>query len=136
MKLDQLVAGLSARKGAIITLLQGKPARHSYAGLAGDVARARENLIRWKVKPGMRVGIFAPNSYAYIVYDLALVDLKAISVPFPDDFAGSIDHDLVDRYNISLLLLARNAAHSFGGQDNYIAVIDGDNGDVCARPDA
>jgi long-subunit acyl-CoA synthetase (AMP-forming) len=134
MKLDQLVAGLPTRKGAIITLLQGKPVRHSYAGLAGDVARAKENLLRWNVKAGTRVGIFAPNSYAYIVYDLALVDLKAISVPFTDDFAGAIDRDLLDHYNISLLLLARNAVHSFGSQDNYIAFIDGDNGDVSARP--
>src|ERR1700744_1197602 len=121
MKLDQLVAGLSARKGAIITLLQGKPARHSYAGLAGDVARAKENLIRWNVKAGMRVGIFAPNSYAYIVYDLALVDLKAISVPFTDDFSGAIDRNLVDRYHISLLLLAKNVAHSFGSRDKDVA---------------
>ena len=52
------------------------PVRHSYADLADDVARARANLIRWNVKAGMRVGIFAPNSYAYIVYDLALVDLR------------------------------------------------------------
>src|SRR6185437_4622057 len=134
MKLDQLVGGLGVRKGAIITLLQGKPVRHSYAELANDVARARENLIRWNVEAGTRVGLFAPNSYAYIVYDLALVDLKAISVPFTDDFAGSIDRDLVDRYNISLLLLAKTAAHSFGSEDDYVAFIDGDNGAVRALP--
>src|ERR1700761_924370 len=135
MKLDQLVARLSVRKGAIITLLQGKPVRHNYADLAGDVARAKENLLRWNVKAGMRVGLFAPNSYAYIVYDLALVDLKAISVPFTDDFAGAIDHALVDRYHISFLLLASSVKHSFGSGDNFIALIDGENGEVSARPD-
>ena len=76
MKLDQLVPSLSTRKGAIITLFQGKPVRHPYLALADDVARARALLVRWNVKAGMRVGIFAPNSYAYIVYDLALVDLQ------------------------------------------------------------
>src|ERR1700720_2776965 len=107
MQFDQLIAAISAKKGAIVTFAQGKSVRHSYAALADDVARARENLIRWKVRAGMRVGIFAPNSYAYIVYDLALIDLGAISVAFTDDFAGSIDRALIDQYNISLLLVAK-----------------------------
>ena len=89
--------------------------------MAEDVARAREQLTRWNVKAGMRVGIFAPNSYHYIAYDLALVDLRAISVPFTDDFAGSINQELVDRYNISLFLLGRGVAHGFTSQDTYVA---------------
>ena len=133
MKLDQLVSSLPSRKGAIITLLQGKPVRHSYAILADDVARAKAQLVRWNVKAEMRVGVFAPNSYAYIVYDIALVDLRAISVPFTDDFAGSLNRELVEKYNIALLLLAKNAVHSFTDDDAYVAMIDGDNGDVRAR---
>ncbi len=134
MILDQLVASLSVRNGAIITLERGRPVRHSYSGLAEDVARAREQLTRWNVKAGMRVGVFAPNSYHYVVYDLALVDLRAISVPFTDDFAGSINQELVDRYNISLFLLGRGVAHGFTSQDTHVAYIEGDNGPVCARP--
>ena len=66
--------------------------------------RARGNLRRWGVKPGARVGIYAPNSYRWLVYDLALIELGAVSVPFTDDFAGKIDRALLDKYNISLLL--------------------------------
>ncbi len=132
MKLDQLVASLSSRKGAIITLFQGKPVRHSYAALADDVARARALLVRWNVKAGMRVGIFAPNSYAYIVYDLALVDLRAISVPFTDDFAGRLNRALVDEYDISLMLLAKGVRHAFDESDSFVALIDDENGNVCA----
>src|SRR5690349_10197556 len=120
MEIDQLVPSLPARKGAIITLFQGKAIRHPYAALADDVARARANLIRWNVKAGMRVGIFAPNSYAYIAYDLALVDLRAISVPFTDDFAGGLNRDLVDKYEISLMLLAANVRHGFGDDDRFV----------------
>ena len=134
MILDQLVASLSARNGAIITLERGKPVRHSYAGLADDVARARDQLTRWNVRAGTRVGIFAPNSYLYVVYDLALVDLHAISVPFTDDFAGSINLELLDRYNISLMLLGKNVSHGFSNEDTCVAFIDGDNGPVSARP--
>ena len=132
MQFDQLIAGISTRKGAIITLSQGKSVRHSYAALAGDVARAKENLIRWKVKPGMRVGIFAPNSYAYAVYDLALIDLRAISVAFTDDFAGSVDRELIDRYHISLLLVANGVKHAFTTEDAFVALMDGENENICA----
>ena len=136
MKLDKLVASLSARKGAIITLERGKSTRHSYAVLADDVARAREQLTRWNVEAGMRVGVFAPNSYAYIAYDLALVDLRAVSVPFTDDFAGSINRELVERYDISLLLIGKGVEHSFTEQDTFVAFIDGQNENVhaLARP--
>lgn len=134
MKIDQLVPSLPARKGAIITLFQGKPVRHPYAALAEDVARARENLLRWNVKAGTRVGIFAPNSYAYIAYDLALVDLGAISVPFTDDFAGGLNRELVDKYDISLMLLAKSVRHGFGEDDRFVALIDAENENVSALP--
>ncbi|MBN9544923.1 MAG: AMP-binding protein [Alphaproteobacteria bacterium] len=136
MRLDQLVPSLPTRKGAIITLFQGKPVRHPYAALAEDVARARALLVRWNVKAGMRVGIFAPNSYAYIVYDLALVDLKAISVPFTDDFAGMLNRELVDQYDISLMLLAKGVRHGFGEDENFVALIDAENENVSALPRA
>jgi len=134
MKFDQLVACLPARKGAIVTLAQGKPVRHSYAALAEDVARARASLIRWNVKAGMRVGIFAPNSHVYIAYDLALIDLGVIAVPFTDDFAGTLDRALVDKYDISLMLLGKGVGHGFCPQDRFVAQIDGDNENVCALP--
>lgn len=136
MEIDQLVPSLPTRKGAIITLFQGKPVRHPYARLADDVAHARALLVGWNVKAGMRVGIFAPNSYAYIVYDLALVDLKAISVPFTDDFAGLLNRDLIDKYDISLMLLAKGVRHGFGDGDTFVALIDAENGDVSALPRA
>ena len=134
MKLDQLVADLPAKKGAVVMLHQGQSVRHGFAELAGDVARARANLTRWNVTAGMRVGFFAPNSYAYIVYDLALVDLRAIPVPFTDDFAGSLNRSLVDQYNIALMLLAKGVKHSFGDDDKFVAFIDSDNENVSALP--
>ncbi len=134
MKLDQLVAGLSAKKGAVLLLQQGQTVRHGFAGLADDVARARADLMRWNVKAGMRVGVFAPNSYAYIVFDLALIDLHAITVPFTDDFAGALDRALVDRYNIALMLLAKTVKHSFTAADDFVAFIDAENGAVSALP--
>ena len=134
MKLDHLAAVVSARHGAVIMLQQGNSVRHGFGVLAEDIAQARENLVRWNVQAGMRVGMFAPNSYAYIVYDLALIDLRAISVPFTDDFAGSLNRNLVDQHNIALMLLGAGVKHSFGMDEDFVAFIDAENGSVRAIP--
>ena len=133
MKFERLLTGLSSKKGAITMLADGKPVRHSYAELAADVARVQEQLTRWNVKAGVRVGMFAQNSYAYMVYDLALIGLKAITVPFTDDFAGALNRELIDKHNIALLLLSRKAKHGFDANDRYIAFIDVENQEVRAR---
>src|ERR1700761_876321 len=106
MELGQLVAALPGRKSAIYTFERGKAACHPYAALYDDVQRARDTLGAWGVKAGTRVGIFAPNSYAWLVHDLALIELSAISVPFTDDFAGQINQALLDKYNVALLLIS------------------------------
>ena len=136
MKFDQLAACFSTRKGGIITLIQGRSVRHTYAALADDVAQARACLKDWGIEAGVRVGIFAPNSRAYIAYDLALIDLGTISVPFTDDFAGLLNRELVDKYDISLMLLAKGVKHGFGEADAFVALIDGDNDNVRAIPRA
>ena len=132
MQFGQLLTGLSSKKGAISMLADGKPVRHSYADLAADVAHAKEQLTSWNVKAGVRVGMFAPNSYAYIVYDLALIRLGAIAVPFTDDFAGTLNRELIEKYNLALLLLSQKAKHTFDASDRHVAFIDGENSDVRA----
>ena len=107
MDFCSLVAALPGKKGAIYTFERGKTARHSHAALYDDVVRVRESLRAWGVKAGTRVGIYAPNSYHWLVFDLALIELNAISVPFTDDFAGKINQDLLDRYNVALLLISK-----------------------------
>jgi long-subunit acyl-CoA synthetase (AMP-forming) len=132
MKFERLLTGLSSKKGAILTLADGKPVRHSYAELAADIARVQEQLTRWNVKAGVRVGMFAPNSYAYMVHDLALIALNAITVPFTDDFAGALDPELIEKHNLALLLLSQKAKHRFDAGDRQVAFIDSANGDVRA----
>ena len=53
---------------------------------------------------------------------------------FTDDFAGGINRDLIDRYNIALLLMAKGVAHGFATADAFVALIDGENENVCALP--
>ncbi len=77
-------------------------------------------------------GIYAPNSYRWLVHDLALIDIGAVSVPFTDDFAGQINDELLARYDIALLLISKSHARLFPQKPAHVAFIDGDNGEVHA----
>ena len=110
MELRSLIAALPSKKAAVYTFERGKTVKHPHAALTNDVAQARGALTAWGVRPGMRVGIFAPNSYQWLVYDLALIDLGVISVAFTDDFAGTVNDEL----------LAKLGKHSLGKGCLYI----------------
>src|SRR5580658_8617436 len=84
MEFGALVASLPSRKGSVYVFDKGKILRHPFAELAKDVARAVDDLRRWGIAQGQRVGLFAPNCYFWLVYDLAVIKLGAISVPFTD----------------------------------------------------
>jgi long-chain acyl-CoA synthetase len=130
VELRRLIAALPAKKAAVYTYERGKAVKHPHASLSDDIARARAMLESWGVAPGMRVGIYAPNSYHWLVYDLALIDIGAISVPFTDDFAGAINEALLERYGIALLLISKSSARQFPHKPSHIAFLDAENDNV------
>lgn len=133
MQLNRLVAAARRGKSAVYTFEGGKSACHPLPHLAEDVTSKRNELQAWGVAPGMRVGIYGPNSYQWLVHDLALIEIGAISVPFTDDFAGNVNVGLLDRYDISLLLLAAKHAKFFIPTPSHVAFLDAQNGAVAAR---
>ncbi len=132
MEFRSLIAALPEKKGAIYAFERGKTVNHSHAGLHVDAARVRENLRAWGVKAGTRVGIYAPNSYHWLVHDIALIELGAISVAFTDDFAGRVNQELLDKYGIALLLISKKDARLFPNKPAHVAFIDGDNDGIRA----
>lgn len=107
MRLDELSARLGdGPAGAILAYEGGEVVRRSYAQLAEDVRSAAQGLRASGVVPGMRVGIRAPNSYRWLVVDLALIELHAISVAFTNDFDDRSPAALVERYGLGLLIEA------------------------------
>lgn len=134
MNLLSLLQRLPNHKAATLTYENGKVVRHPHAELFDHVRRACSILSGWGVKQGMRVGIYAPNSYAWIVYDLALIELRAVSVPFTEDFTGTVNKDLIDRYDISLLLISKSHADLFPEKTEFVAFLDADNTGIKAIP--
>jgi len=127
MQFGSLVAALPGKKGATYTFERGKIAQHTHSVLHRDVLRASDAMRAWGVRRGMRVGIYAPNSYYWLVHDLALIELGAISMPFTDDFAGKVNQELLDKYNVALLLISRRDARLFPQKPAHVAFLDADN---------
>jgi long-subunit acyl-CoA synthetase (AMP-forming) len=83
----------------------GKPAGRSFPEVRADVLELAARLRSAGVEPGMRVGLLGPNSYAWMLHDLALQSLGVISVAFPDHPPCPLP-ELHARYRLNLLLAA------------------------------
>jgi long-subunit acyl-CoA synthetase (AMP-forming) len=131
MHLTDLPRWLSSapRSGTIITFEKGKAIRRTYAQLGQQVRAAVVALRRWGVLPGMRVGVRAPNCYEWLVFDLALVELRAVTVAFTDDFADWSPEGLAERYSLGLLLLLRGGTRNTRVERPFVAYMDGSDAD-------
>jgi len=115
---------------SLFTFEQGQIVKRSYADVHNDVAAACAKLTAWGLRPGMRVGIRASNCYEWVVYDLALLELRAVSVAFTDDFRSAKTADLFEKYSLSLLLVSKAEGNSDREGDVPIAYLDDENSNI------
>lgn len=130
MDLRQLSSRICEQKhhNFIFTFDKGQIVKRSHETLHSDVMAATDKLKAWGVQAGMRVGIYAHNCYEWIIYDLALLELRALSVAFTDDFAAMSADELIDKYSLSLLLVqSTNRTHNNARQSDAVAFMDGEN---------
>ena len=80
MQLRPLIEALPGKKSSAYLFERGRFTQHRYADLHADIVRVRDRLAGWGVVAGMRVGIYAPNSYWWLVCP---VDCIAM-VPVPE----------------------------------------------------
>ena len=143
MDLTKLVERLQKhpRQNVILSYEDGQTVQRTHADVHRDVKGACVLLRTWGVEPGMRVGIRAPNCYQWLIYDLALIELRAISVAFTDDFADKTARELLEQYNLSLVLVPATEKVRNSDRQGAVAFIDGPNSGVMAiryapeRPD-
>lgn len=133
MDLRRLTAHLfhHKRKSRIVTFEKGRVVTRTHQQVYEDVNEACERLKGWGLKRGMRVGIWACNCYEWIVYDLALLELRALSVAFTDDFASFTADQLLDKYSLSLLLVSASDKHHRNGKHaGAIVYLDAENSGI------
>jgi long-subunit acyl-CoA synthetase (AMP-forming) len=125
MDLRRLMAHMEEQKhqNAIITFEKGQVVRRDQQTACADVHAAVARLRNWGVRPGMKVGLWGCNCYDWIIYELALIESRALSVAFTDDFASKSADQLIDQYSLSLLLV-RDAVHKQGRHANAVAFMD------------
>jgi len=83
------LTGLSERLDAhpdrtLVEYLGGDGRTRTFAELKRDVDALAERLRTVGVEPGMRIGILSKNCYRWIVYELAIIDLRAVTVALTD----------------------------------------------------
>ena len=134
MDLRQLSSHLSEqqRQNVIITFERGQKVERTHQTVSADVTEACARLRNWGVQPGMRVGILSCNCYQWIIYDVALLELRAVSVAFTDDFAAMSADELIEKYSLSLLLIQSSDQEHKNSQSSAVALIDGDNSRIKA----
>src|SRR5437762_1069736 len=99
MDLRRLISHMSEQKhqNAIFTFEKGQVVSRTHEAFCADVIAACAGLRSWGVQPGMRVRIWASNCYEWIIYDVALLELRAVSVAFTDDFDDISAEELIDK---------------------------------------
>ena len=108
MRFAEIPERLPSFTGNTITFYDaaGDVVRKSYPSVLDDLRWTIARLERWGIEPGMRVGILASNSYEWVLHDLALMHLKCTSVAFPDEFGVHTSGELIEKYQLALLLLS------------------------------
>lgn len=81
-----LPARLLAHPDSTVATYPGRAPR-TYRQLHGDLTALAGALRARGVRPGMRLGIWMRNSYEWLVADLALLELRCVSVALPDELA-------------------------------------------------
>ncbi len=137
MDLRKLSSHIAEKRhqNVIVTFEKGKVVKRDHQTVYADVMAACESLKKWGVQGGARVGIWACNCYEWIIYDLALLELRALSVAFTDDFAHMSADELIDKYSLSLLLVpSSEKQHKAAAQSSAVAFLDAENENIRAIP--
>lgn len=107
VELQKLYASLPEMRERVITTHEGGQfVRRSFETLANDTGAAIEILRATGLRAGMRAGVISENSYWWLVYDLALIELRVIGVPLPDTDVSSSDASLFETNELNLLLVS------------------------------
>ncbi len=104
MHLKEIVSRLRGCEARVHFLSeQGEAQSYRFAELHDEVQALADELRRLGVVPGMRIGILAPSSYRWLVWDLAILGCGGISVAFPHEGYGRSIKEAIERLSLSLV---------------------------------
>ena len=98
--------------------------RKTYADLYADVLDFSRSLIASEIDPGDRVGLWAPNSYRWVVAALGTVSVGAVLVPINTRYKGEETRYLLAKTSARVLI----TEDGFLGTEYITAIADNDAG--------
>jgi long-subunit acyl-CoA synthetase (AMP-forming) len=109
MSLIDIVRGIEGQTGHHISFYDegGAIVTRTFAEIYEDARETARRLESWGVREGMRVGILGPNSYTWVLYDLASILLRATTVAFPEGVYLGEPQEIFDHYRLALLATTR-----------------------------
>ncbi len=92
-------------KATTLTFLSetGEETVRSFDDLYRDTNALVTYLKQIGVVPGARIGILAPNSYAWMLWDMAIMSLKCVSVALPQEKPAESIDKIMDLHVLQLL---------------------------------
>ncbi len=111
----QLLAATVARVGdqpALGTISDGRLSWRTWSEIDEDVRHFAAQLRQANIGAGDRVAQWAPNSYAWIVTDLALLSIGAVHVPLHMSLAESQVGELLGLATAKLLIVDGSRSHA------------------------
>jgi long-chain acyl-CoA synthetase len=109
MQLIKLVNRLDAHPDCTVVEYLGSESRsRTFPELKRDVAATVTRLRAAGIKPGMRVGVLAGNCYPWIVYELAVVELRGVVVALADAVMSGGIEAIVEKLRLHLIVTDRD----------------------------
>ncbi|MBN3723238.1 AMP-binding protein [Burkholderia sp. Ac-20379] len=106
MKLGDIVGRLAAHRGQLVFAApDGAECVRSFQDLHRDVIATAQWVGQLGLRPGARIGLAGPAGYAWMVWDLACIELGCVSVAFPNERGADACDTLIQRYGLSLLAI-------------------------------
>jgi long-subunit acyl-CoA synthetase (AMP-forming) len=109
MNLRELSLRMATTPQSAVTIarLHGSPERYTLPRMAQDVQAMVQALQAAGLQPGHRVGIQASNCYEWLIWDLAVAQLGAILMAFPQDGVAGEPAHLVHEFELALMVTDR-----------------------------
>jgi len=108
MQLIELTQRLSAYpNGEVLECIGSGIRKRTFPQLKSDVEAATERLQQSGVRVGMRIGLLAENCYEWIVFELAIVEMRCITVALVDEIVQQGLEEASTKYGLHLIVTDR-----------------------------
>ncbi|MBA6304369.1 non-ribosomal peptide synthetase [Colwellia sp. MB02u-14] len=127
-KLVNMLKKLSTFGESIISFYEKEvDKRYKFSKLSDDVNLYVNYLKAIGVNSGSRVGVAANNCYEWLMADIALIEIGAVSVIFQENHQINDVEQFIAEYELDVLLLAPERWNQLNGEEHSNVLIIGSN---------